>query len=296
MGWLDANLISVLNGFALAALLFLIAVGLSLVFGTMDVLNLAHGSLSLIGAYLGVALVEDGASLGVFVLAALLAAAVGAALGAALAAMTSAITDHLRQALLTLGVALIAADVLRELFGSDPERVSAPAALAGSVDVLGRPYPVYRLSVVAVAVVIGLALYYLLERTQAGAIVRATVADRGMVEAIGIRSQVVLLGVFGIGAALASLGGLLAGPVLGARPGLDSTVLLLALVVVVVGGLGSVRGALLGALLVGQVQTLGVSLLPGQASYLLFGAMALVLLLRPRGLLPSPYAHAGGHA
>lgn len=294
MGWLDANIISIMNGFALAALLFLIAVGLSLVFGTMDVLNLAHGAMSLAGAYVGVALMGPGAGLGMFVVSLLIAAAIGLGLGALLASMTSVVDSHLRQALLTLGIAFIAADVLRRLFGADVESVAAPTGLDGSVELLGRQYPVYRLAVVAVAAVVGLVLYVVLERTRIGAMVRATVADRGMVEALGIRSKVVLVGVFAVGAALATVGGMLAGPVLGAQPGLDNTILLLALVVVVVGGLGSIRGALLGALLVGQVQTLGVSLLSEYASFLLFGAMALVLLVRPDGLLPARHA-TGGH-
>ena len=297
MGWLDGNILSILNGLALAALLFLIAVGLSLVFGTMDVLNLAHGAVSLTGAYIGATLLAPGAGAGQFVVAVLAAAAIGLVLGAGLAVLTGGVRDHLRQALLTLGIAMIAADVLTQVFGADAQSVSAPLGLDGSVEVLGQTYPGYRLFVILLSVVIGLVLYMVLERTQLGALVRATVADRGMVETLGVRSNLVLGGVFAIGAALASVGGMLAGPVLGAQPGLDNTVLLLALVVVVVGGLGSIRGAVLGAILVGQVQTLGVALLPGQASFLLFGAMALVLLLKPAGLLPAKYgAAAGSHA
>ncbi|HET9499426.1 MAG TPA: branched-chain amino acid ABC transporter permease [Marmoricola sp.] len=297
MGWLDANTLSILNGLALAALLFLIAVGLSLVFGTMDVLNLAHGAVSLTGAYIGVAVLGPGAGAGQFVVAVLAAAAVGLVLGAGLAVLTGGVRDHLRQALLTLGIAMIAADVLTQVFGADVQSVSAPLGLDGSVEVLGKTYPVYRLFVILLSVVIGVVLYVVLERTQVGALVRATVADRGMVETLGVRSHVVLGGVFAVGAALAAVGGMLAGPVLGAQPGLDNTVLLLALVVVVVGGLGSIRGAVLGAILVGEVQTLGVALLPEQASFLLFGAMALVLLLKPAGLLPAKYgAAAGSHA
>lgn len=293
MGWLDANLISVLNGFALGALLFMIAVGLSLVFGTMDVLNLAHGAVSLAGAYVGVALLAPGAGLGPFLVAMLAAAALGLVLGTLLAAMTTAVHGHLRQALLTLGIALIAADVLRRIFGADVERVPPPLGLDGGVMIFDRQYPVYRLVVMGVAVVIAIALYLVLEKTRVGAVVRATVADRDMVDALGIRSGLFMAGVFGVGAALAALGGMLAGPILGAQPGLDNTVLLLALVVIVVGGLGSLRGALLGALLVGQVQTLGVSLVPDLASFLLFAVMALVLLVKPGGLLP---ARTGGHA
>jgi len=290
VGWLDANILSMLNGLALAALLFLIAVGLSLVFGTMDVLNLAHGAIALAGAYVGVVLLQPGDGLGRFVLAMVVATLVGVVAGLLLTWLTRGIRDHLRQALLTLGLALVAADLLRQLFGADVESVSPPVGLDGSVEILGKTYPVYRLAVIGISVVIGIVLYVVLERTQVGAVVRATVADRTMVEAIGIRSGLVLAGVFAVGAGLAGLGGLLAAPVLGAQPGLDNTILLLALVVVVVGGLGSIRGALLGAVLVGEVQTLGVALLPEQASFLLFGAMALVLLLKPDGLLPSPHA------
>lgn len=285
--WLDANSLNLLNGVALAAVLFLIAVGLSLVFGTMSVLNLAHGAVSLTGAYVGVALLDADATTTNFLAAVLAAAAIGLVSGIVLAAMTSSVSDHLRQALLTLGVALIAGDVLREIFGADVKSIPAPSGLAGSVNVFGDPYPTYRLAVIGISSVIAVLLYVVLERTRLGAIVRATVADRTMVEAIGIRTRLVMAGVFGGGAALAAVGGVLAGPILGAQPGLDNTILLLALVVVVVGGLGSLRGALLGALLVGQLQTLGVALLSDYASFLLFGAMALVLLVRPRGLLPS---------
>ena len=292
LSWLDANALTMINGVALAAVLFLIAVGLSLIFGTMNVLNLAHGAVSLTGAYIGVALLDGSATMPNFIVAVLAAAAVGLVIGGVLAVMTSSVKDHLRQALLTLGVALIAGDVLREIFGADVESVPAPAGLDGAVSILGRQYPLYRLSIIAVSAVNAILLYLVLERTRVGAMVRATVADRAMVEAIGIRTNLVLGGVFGVGAALASIGGLLAAPILGAQPGLDDTVLLLGLVVVVVGGLGSLKGALVGALLVGQLQTLGVAMLSEYASFLLFGAMALVLLTRPRGLLP---AKTGAH-
>jgi branched-subunit amino acid ABC-type transport system permease component len=292
LSWLDANALTMINGVALAAVLFLIAVGLSLIFGTMNVLNLAHGAVSLTGAYIGVALLDGSATMPNFIVAVLAAAAFGLVVGGLLAAMTSSVKDHLRQALLTLGVALIAGDVLREIFGADVESVPAPAGLDAAVSIFGRQYPLYRLSIIAVSAVIAILLYLVLERTRVGAMVRATVADRAMVEAIGIRTNLVLGGVFGVGAALAAVGGLLAAPILGAQPGLDDTVLLLALVVVVIGGLGSLKGALVGALLVGQLQTLGVAMLSEYASFLLFGAMALVLLTRPRGLLP---AKTGAH-
>ncbi|WP_033318338.1 branched-chain amino acid ABC transporter permease [Streptomyces yerevanensis] len=287
------HLVSVLNGLAMGSLLFAIALGLSLVFGMMDVLNLAHGAVYLVGAYVAVALVSDGAGVAAFVLAVLAAAAAGAVLGALLAALTRATTHHLDQALLTLGVALVAAEALSLAFGNDVHSIAAPEPVGGGVTVLGETYPVYRLLVIGFGIVLAVAVYVLVERSPLGSVIRATVADRAMVAALGINTGRVLVGVFAAGAALAAVGGVLAGPILGAQPGLDEKVLLLALVVVVIGGLGSVRGALLGAVLIGQVQALGTALLPEYASFLVFAAMALVLLLRPAGLLP---ARTGVHA
>ncbi|MGP3963979.1 branched-chain amino acid ABC transporter permease [Nonomuraea sp. 3N208] len=284
---MTGHLVSVLNGLAMGSLLFAIALGLSLVFGMMDVLNLAHGAVYLVGAYVAVALVADGASLAAFVLAVLLAAVLGAVLGGVLAGLTRATPHHLDQALLTLGVSLVVAETLSVLFGNDVHSIAAPAVAGGSVVVFGETYPVYRLLVIGFGVVLAVAVYVLVERSVLGSVIRATVADRGMVSALGINTGRVLVGVFAAGAALAAVGGVLAGPILGAQPGLDEKVLLLALVVVVIGGLGSVRGALLGAILIGQVQALGTSLLPEYASFLIFAAMGLVLLLRPAGLLPA---------
>lgn len=287
VSWLDANFATIVNGLALGSVLFIIAVGLSLVFGTMNVLNLAHGGFAFLGAYVGVGLATAQQSLAMAALALVLAFALGAVLGVLLAAMTHTVDSHLRQALLTLGVALVIGELVREFFGPDVRSVPPPAALGGSVDLLGSPYPVYRLFLVAIGVAVAVVLYVVLEKTKVGALVRASVADRDMVEAIGVRTSLLMGGVFAAGAGLASMGGLLASPVLGVQPGLDDTILLLALVVVVIGGLGSVRGALLGALLVGQVQSLGVAVFPQIASFLLFGMMGAVLLLRPKGLLPS---------
>jgi branched-subunit amino acid ABC-type transport system permease component len=293
VGWLDANAATILNGLALGSVLFLIAIGLSLVFGTMDVLNLAHGAVSLVGAYVGVAMFGAPPAAGMFFLAVVVAAVIGFAAGGLLAAMTSPVRNHLRQAMLTLGMALIVAELIQEVFGANVRSVPPPDFLSSTVTMLGNPYPVYRLAMVGAGIVVAVVLYIVLERTRAGAIVRATVADRAMVEAIGIRTKVVLTLVFGCGAALAAVGGLLAAPILGAQPGLDDQILLLALVIVVIGGLGSLRGALLGALVVGQVQTVGVVLVHEFATFLLFAALAVVLLLRPQGLLP---ARAGAHA
>lgn len=286
--WLGDNLVTVVDGVAFGVLLFTIAVGLSLVFGIMDVLNLAHGALYLAGAYLAVHFVGDGqATLGAFALAGLAAVAVGAGAGAGLALLTRplAARGHLDQALLTLGVALIVGDLLSARFGNDVQSVPPPQFLAGSVAIGGREYPSYRLAVIAAGLALALVVYLLVERTRAGALVRATVADAPMVRALGVDTGRLMVATFAAGVVLACLGGVLGAPVLGAYPGLDERVLILGLVVVVLGGLGSVPGAFLGAMVIGQVEVLGVSLLPRYASFLVFGTMAVVLLLRPTGML-----------
>jgi branched-subunit amino acid ABC-type transport system permease component len=280
-------LVSVLNGFAIGFLLFILAVGLSLVFGMMDVLNLAHGALFLSGAYLAAAFAG---SWGGFLAALGIAAVGGLAAGAVLSLMTEPLRkrSHLDQALLTLGVAFVVAELLIIAFGNDPLSVAAPPALDGSVSVLGATYPAYRLVLIGVGAVLALVVHLVVDRTRVGALVRATVADREMVTTLGIDNRLVKAAVFAVGSLLATTAGVLGGPIYGARPGLDATVLILALVVVVIGGLGSVRGALVGALIIGQVDTLGRVLLPDLASFILFAALALVLVLRPQGLFGVP--------
>ncbi|MDP9436085.1 MAG: branched-chain amino acid ABC transporter permease [Actinomycetota bacterium] len=289
IGWLDANLITMVDGVAFGVLLFTIALGLSLVFGVLDVLNLAHGALYLGGAYVAVSAVTGQATLVSFLVAALVAVALGGAAGAGLALITRPVASrgHLDQALLTLGIAFVVVELYSERYGNDVRSVPAPAGLAESVSLLGNQYPLYRLVVIGVGVVLAVGAYLLIERTRVGALVQASVADPQMVRAMGVNTGRLMTGVFAAGAALAAFGGVLGSPILSASPGLDTRVLILGLVVVVIGGLGSVSGALVGALLIGQVETLGVSLLPTYASFLTFGTMALVLLLRPRGILNS---------
>lgn len=284
--WFDANLVSVLNGVAIGFLLFILAIGLSLVFGMMDVLNLAHGAIFLVGAY--VAWVVGGAepTWGTFLLALAVALGIGLLVGAGMSLLTEPLRhrSHLDQALLTLGVALIVAELLSMAFGNDVQAVDAPPGLDGAVSLLGSAYPAYRLVLIGVGAVFAVALWGVMSRTMVGTVVRATVADRDMVSSVGIDNRKVKLAVFAVGSALAAVAGVLGGPIYGARPGLDSTVLILALVVVVIGGLGSVRGALVGALVIGQIESLGRAVLADAASFLLFGALAVVLVLRPRGL------------
>jgi branched-chain amino acid transport system permease protein len=284
--WLDTHFASLLNGLSIGFLLFIVAVGLSLVFGMMDVLNLAHGTLFLTGAYLVRSIAGPSPSWPGFLAALIAAAALGAVAGACLSVATERLArrSHLDQALLTLGVALIAADALSAIFGDEPLAMDPPPGLDVSVLLLGQLYPVYRLALIGIGLALAIAVHLTVERTSLGALVRATVSDREMVTAIGVDDRKVKVVVFGLGSLLAAVGGVLGAPIYGAGPGLDSTVLVHALVVVVIGGLGSVRGALVGALVIGQILTLGSSLLSGVASFVLFGALALVLILRPQGL------------
>lgn len=295
MGWLSDNGGVLLNGVAYGLLLFMMAVGLTVVFGLLDVLNLAHGAFFLTGAYIGYRVAgEATATWQSFGLAVLVAAVVGLLLGTGLMFLVRPLArrGHMDQALLTLGLALVVSELLLEIFGRDNHGVAAPKGIAGSTRLFGAAYPVYRLAVIGVGIVIAVAVWYLLERTPAGAVVRATVADRDMVEAVGIDVRKVTMLTFGAATALAVVGGVLAGPVEGASPGMDDETLLLALVVIVIGGLGSVVGTFVGSLIIGLVQNLGVVLVPEFASFLLFGAMVLIISFRPQGLFPSTAAVA----
>jgi branched-subunit amino acid ABC-type transport system permease component len=295
MGWLTENAGVLLNGVAIGLLLFMMAVGLTVIFGLLDVLNLAHGAFFLAGAYIGYRVAgEATATWQSFALALLVAVVVGLLLGAGLMLLTRPLAKrgHMDQALLTLGLSLVIGEVLLEVFGRDDHAVAAPGGLARSTEIFGGSYPIYRLAVIVVGALVALGVWYLLERTPAGAVVRATVADREMVEAVGIDVKKVMTLTFCLATALAVVGGVLAGPVKGAAAGLDDEIMMLALVVIVIGGLGSVVGTLVGSLIIGLVQNLGVVLMPELASFLLFGAMVLIISFRPQGLFPTTAAVA----
>jgi branched-subunit amino acid ABC-type transport system permease component len=284
--WLDTHFISLLNGLAIGALLFILAVGLSLIFGMMDVLNLAHGVLFLTGGYLAWWIGGEHPSWPAFLAALGVAAIAGAIAGAGLSLAVERLARraHLDQALLTLGLALIAGDVLSAVFGDDVHTIDPPPGLDASAVLLGKAYPIYRLVLIGLGAALAAAVHLVVERTPIGALVRASVADREMVLSVGVDDRKVKLVVFAVGALLATTAGVLGAPVYGARPGLDATALILALVVVVIGGLGSVRGAVIGALVIGEIESLGRAVLSNLASFVLFGALAVVLALRPRGL------------
>src|SRR3954469_5210677 len=285
----DQNFSSILNGVALGMLIFVLAIGLSLIFGLLDVLNLAHGSLYLLGTYVGYELVENEGL--PFVAAAGISIVFGVALGLVLAAALLPIRarGHLDQVLLTLGLFFIVADLITILWGREFHTITPPHFLLQSKVIFGHYYPSYRLAVIVVGVVIALGAYLVFERTQLGAILRAAVEDRAMVAALGHNVKLITLSVLLAGSALATFAGVIGGPIEQVTPGVGDDVLLLALIVVVVGGLGSISGAFVASLIIGQAQSLGVALgqqhgLPQAAPFALFAAMALILIARPQGL------------
>lgn len=273
----------ILNGLTTGALLFFVASGLTVVFGLMRILNLAHGALFLFGGYAGMTAQERTGS---FALALLAGALAAGALGLAMQQLFTRVLlrSPFNQVLLTLGIAFILGNAVLWIWGGTPRRIAPPDALRRSVSVLGVSYPSYRLVLIGLAFAGGAALWLFWERSRLGAIVRACVDDRAMAAAMGIRVDRVFAAVFGIGTALAGLTGVLGGPVLGLSIGLDFEVLLLAVVVVVVGGIGSLGGAFVASLAVGLLDTFGRARFPEWSYFTLFAPVILILLLRPQGL------------
>jgi branched-chain amino acid transport system permease protein len=279
-----------LNGLAYGLLLFILAAGLSLIFGMMDVINLSHGSFYLVGGFLGVGLVDD---LGSWWLALAVSVGIVAVLG-----LISEISllrpmynrDHLDQILLTFGLALIIEDASEWLFGTTIQSMSYPSLFSGSAEFLGVVIPSYRLMVIFVGLVLAATLYLLLERTRIGSIIRAGVSNREMVSALGFNITAIFGGVFVSGVALAGLAGFIGTPILGVYSGLDFEILILTLIIVVVGGLGSLTGAFWASLLIGITQILGQAYFPSFAAVIIYLVMAVVLLVRPQGLFQRRYA------
>jgi branched-chain amino acid transport system permease protein len=292
-----------LNGLQLGILLFLLSAGLTLVFGIMNFVNLAHGSLYMMGAYFAAAAYRWSGS---FPAAGLIAVSATLVLGLAVERLALArlySRDHLDQVLTTFGLILIFNEVVRFIWGSVPVYMNVPAELAGTVDLFGLAYSAYRLAIIAVGLAVGAGLYLLIHRTRIGMLIRAGAANGAMVAALGVNIRLLNTLVFGLGAALAALAGLMAGPIFAVQPGMGEPILILTLVVIITGGIGSIRGAFYGALLVGVVDTVGRAFLPGilrefleraiaqavgpaVASMLIYLLMAAVLALRPKGLFP----------
>lgn len=294
-----------LNGLGYGLMLFLLAAGLTLVFGIMDTMNLAHGSLYMAGAYIAAKVHEASGSFTGAVLIAVLATILVAALLEALVFRRIYRRDHLAQVLATFGIIYIADDIVKAIWGPSPILAPTPAALAGPVQLLeGLPYPAYRVMLLGVGFAVALGLYLLVAHTRIGMLVRAGASNRAMAEFMGVRVGRVFSFVFALGAGLAALAGALMGPISAVQIGMGEQILIPALVVIVIGGIGSVRGAFVAALLVGMVDTAGRAFLPlllramlppslaadlgpalaGIAMYVL---MALVLALKPAGLFPA---------
>jgi branched-chain amino acid transport system permease protein len=295
-----------LNGVQFGIMLFLMAAGLTLIFGIMNLINLAHGSLYMIGAY--VAAANFGATHS-FLLAlgtAILAAAV---LGAAIEVIVFRALyrrDHLDQVLATFGLILFFNEMVRMIWGATALYMQVPPALSAQVMLLpGMPYPAYRLAIIGTGLLVVLLLWLLVSRTRAGMLIRAGAANRTMLGALGVNVTLLYTLVFALGAALAALSGAMAGPIFNVESGMGDDFLILAFVVIVIGGVGSIRGAFIAALLVGMVDTVGRAFLrplfalmitrtaadsagPAVASMLIYVLMAAVLFFRPAGLFPQP--------
>ncbi|HEX7271629.1 MAG TPA: branched-chain amino acid ABC transporter permease [Casimicrobiaceae bacterium] len=276
-------IVQTLNSLSLGGLLFLLAAGFSLIFGLMRIANLTHGSLFMLGAYLGASMLKVVPSLWI---AALVAGLAVAALGGLFERLIlRRLTGNaLGQVLVTLGVSFIVADLCLVIWGGDPIPLSPPAALQQPLVVGGIAFPAYRLFVLGVAILTAIGLHLLMDRTRLGAMIRAGVDDMPMARAVGIPISKLFSFVFCLGAALAGAGGVIAGPIMSAYPGLDTDMLPLALIVVILGGVGSLLGAFVGSFIIAFVYTFGSALLPDLAYVILFLPMIVVIAFRPRGL------------
>ncbi len=300
---LNLFIIQALNGLQLGVLLFLMAAGLTLVFGIMNFVNLAHGSMYMMGAFVAAALYNHTGS---FWLAAVLLLPIMMGLGMVLDRLALSKLydrDHLDQVLATFGLILFFNELARMVWGPSPVYMDVPDALSGAVQFLGIRYPAYRLLIIVAGLAVALGCYLLVHHTRLGMLLRAGATHRDMVGALGVNIRLLNALLFGLGAALAGVAGLLAGPIMSVQVGMGEPILILTMVVIVIGGIGSIRGAFYASLIVGVVDTLGRTLLPALlrnvmerssadiagpaiASMMIYILMAVVLALRPRGLFP----------
>ncbi|HWK96430.1 MAG TPA: branched-chain amino acid ABC transporter permease [Pseudolabrys sp.] len=298
-------IVQTLNGLQFGVLLFLIAAGLTLVFGVMDFINLAHGVQYMLGAYLAVMFY---ALTGSFVLALILALVAALAFGLLLEFTVFRHLydrDHLEQVIATFGIIIFLNQAVKVVWGAAPLNLPIPEALAGTVQLMpGLVYPVWRLVIIASGLIVALMLYLLVSQTRVGMLVRAGATHARIVSALGVDIRRLFMIVFGFGTMLAAFAGVMIAPILSVEPGMGDSVLILAFVVIVIGGIGSMRGAFMAALLIGLVDTLGRSFMidilrlvmppspartvgPAIASMLIYVLMALVLYFRPAGLFPA---------
>ena len=277
-------IVQILNGISYGMLLFLLAAGLTLTFGLLRMVNLTHGSYYLLGGYLGLAVDKITGNFWLGILAGALAMGV---LGTVIQRffLSRYPTNELAQVLLTFGFLFLIGDLSLWRFGGTPQTIPTPELFQGPVTVGPARFPAYRLVLIAAGVMIGLFLWWFIEYTRIGMLVRASVDDTETAAGLGVNTPLLMTGVFATGALLAGAAGVIGGPLVGMYPNADVDVLLLAIVIVIVGGLGSLRGAFLAAVLVGLLDTAGRTLFPQFALFAIFAPMALVLIVRPSGLL-----------
>jgi branched-chain amino acid transport system permease protein len=283
-----AFIVDLFNGLAFGMILFLIAAGLSLIMGVMGILNLAHGALYMVGGYIGwtVAVHVDMGFWAGALAAALCVAVVGFALERLLLRRLHGRFDE--QVLATLGVTYILTNAVIWIWGAEPKVPFAPSVFGGSTSLFGERYATVRIALIVIGLVLAVALWWLQDRTRLGAMVRAGMDDAQMSRAMGINVGAISAAVFAFGSLVVGFSGVLGQQIIGVNPDLGLSMLLLALVVLIVGGVGSVQGALLGAVLIGLVNSYGTALFPALAAFLPYAAMILVLVVRPHGLLGRP--------
>ena len=294
-----------LNGLQFGVMLFLMASGLTLVFGIMNLINLAHGSLFMVGAYLCATVFQKTGS---FLLGLLVALPGTALVGIAMEVITLRklyTRDHLDQVLATFGLILFFNELTKIVWGPRALFLDVPEALSGTIEILpNSPYPAFRLAIIAVGIIVAIFLYLMITRTRLGMLIRASATNREIIGALGVNVSLLYTLVFGLGALLAGLAGAMAGPLFAVEVGMGEDILILTFVVIVIGGVGSIRGALVGAILVGLIDTLGRAFLPAffklfidpatadgvgasLASMAIYILMALILAWKPKGLLPA---------
>jgi branched-chain amino acid transport system permease protein len=273
-----------LNGVSYGMLLFLLAAGLTLTFGLLRIVNLTHGSFYLLGGYVGLTVVQltDNFALAI-VAGALAATVVGIFIQRVLLSRYAG--KELAQVMITFGCLFLLGDLMLWRYGGVPQTIPTPDAFRGAVEILGGRFPIYRFFVIACGLVTGLFLWWFHEKTSIGVKVRAAVNDEETARGLGVSVPALMTGVFALGALLAGAAGVIGGPVVGMYPGADLDILILAIVVVVVGGLGSLRGAFVAAVIVGLLDTFGRILFPELSQFAIFAPMALMLILRPSGLM-----------
>ncbi len=297
-----------LNGLQLGIFLFLVAAGLTLIFGIMGLINLAHGSLFMIGAYVAATVTGWTGSFTIGLLSALPAAAIAGVIIEFVVMRRLYDRDHLDQVLATFGLILFINEAVTMIWGRTPLFLNVPDALKGTIEIIpGVPYPIYRVAIIAAGILVALILWLIITRTRAGMLIRAGSTNREMVAALGVDIALLYTALFAAGAVFAGFAGAMAGPLVSVQVGMGEQILILAFVVIVIGGIGSVRGALVGSLLVGIVDTLGRAFVPdilklflapaeadgiggGLSSMMVYLLMALVLVIRPSGLFPTAAA------